>query len=571
MSRTWMVWLAIGLCTSGCVRSIGRAIVKRTGDEGVYEVSSTADPSSAPIQLNPVAEGFSQPTDLAFIPGKSDEALVLERLGRAWWVDLAQGTREQVLEVDVISVAEQGLLGVAFHPNFADNRRLFLNYTIQDNRDYTIIAEYVAKDGLPGPLTPSRELLRVEQPFQNHNGGGLAFGPDGMLYVGLGDGGARGDMLRNAQDGSTLLGSMLRLNVDGESLVPGDNPFVGNPEVRDEIYAIGLRNPWRFSFTAEGQLVVADVGQDAWEEVDVVRAGDNLGWRIREGDQCFRPAKDCPTDGLTDPIFTYGREQGGSITGGFVVTGDRAPELRDRYVFGDFVSGRMWSLAVPDEPVAVEATELGTWPVLLSSFGLDASGDLYVLDFGRGVVFSVVSGAAAPVAANRVTSAGYAACAACHGAQGEGSEAMRAPALAGLPADYVVEQLGRYRAGLRSDPTMAPLANALTEEEIRPIAEEVAAFAVTKPEPTLEGDAARGAELYATCTVCHGAQAEGTPALKAPPLVGLQDWYIVAQLAAYASGRRGTDPAAAGMAAIAQALTDENAGQDLAAHIGTLR
>ncbi|MEN0064388.1 MAG: PQQ-dependent sugar dehydrogenase [Myxococcota bacterium] len=395
------VGLIAGLLITSSCQGIRRAVVKRLSDpERIYErpeglVNATFHPIDASrgtlsVRLVELATGFREPLGIEFIPGEGARAVVLEKGGQAWVVDLETGERTPWFTVDVRTDGEQGLLGLAWSPEFRKRGTFYLNYVARKERDVTVIEEWSAPVGVSGAAKAVRTLLEVEQPYQNHNAGQLAFGPDGMLYVGLGDGGARFDPHQHGQNGQTLLGSLLRLDPDAPNLIPADNPFVEDADVRDEIYALGLRNPWRYSFTPSGQLVVADVGQDAWEEISLVQAGDNLGWRIREAGHCFRPKNDCPTEGLVDPIFEYGRDEGFSVTGGFVVTGRRAEALRGRYVFGDFVTGRMWALEVPDRARSVKALSLGQWPVLISAFGLDEAGDLYVVDYGRGSIYAVV-------------------------------------------------------------------------------------------------------------------------------------------------------------------------------------
>jgi len=575
---------ALVIMAAGCRRGIIRAAVKHLGDESAYEaVSGPLSPSFSGkdlqreqlgIQLLPVADSFVQPVDLVFLPGSSSQAVVLERVGNAVWVDLDSGARQPWLSVDAATEAEQGLLGLAFHPRFDENGKFYLNYTIRDGKDYTVVEEWDAPQGVPGDAQKRRELLRVAQPYQNHNGGDLAFGPDGMLYVGLGDGGAKDDIHGYAQDGRELLGSMLRLDVDGDSIVPADNPFLDDPDVRDEAYALGLRNPWRYTFAPSGQLVVADVGQDAWEEISVVSAGDNLGWPHREADRCFKPAEGCRTDGLVEPIFSYGRAEGQSITGGVVLTGNRAPQLRGRYLFGDFVSGRRWALSVPETPQPVEAVALGQWPLLISSFATDADGDGYVIDFGSGTLYAITtpedpalaSAGGAPAAVD------YNACAACHGADGHGSAEVEAPALAGLPADYLARQLQNYRSGARTSDQMQSLAARLSDDDIASLSAELSSLPPAAVAPTVTGgDAERGATLYAVCGACHGADGAGVAAMGTPSLVAQQDWYIADQLNAFRDGRRGAgDGYGAQMVAGVAGLGSEQDVADVVAYIQTL-
>lgn len=347
------------------------------------------------VKLTRIASGFEQPTTLAFVPGEKDTALVLEKTGALEWFDPATGDGGDVATVKVNTASEQGLLGLAFHPRFVENRRFFLNYTTEkDGKDISRVEEWSAG---PAPLRsakvkPVRVVLEVEQPYANHNGGHLAFGPDGKLYVGFGDGGFKNDPDKAGQNLGTWLGKMLRLDVDaleaGGSLVPADNPFVSKAGARPEIWAYGLRNPWRYAFAPDGRLVVADVGQDTWEEVGFAAKGDNLGWNVREGRHCFEPKEGCATAGLREPFFEYGHDEGQSVTGGVVVTGARVPALTGKYVFGDFILGKLWALTLPAEGDAalVQPASLGKWPVLPVSFALDEAGDLYVLDFAGAVL-----------------------------------------------------------------------------------------------------------------------------------------------------------------------------------------
>lgn len=353
-----------------------------------------------------VAHGFRQPTDIQFVPGGGGLAVVLEKAGAARLVDLGKAGRPSpesvapsatVLDIRVRTDSELGLLGLAFHPNYGKNGLFYVNSNPLDGAMRTRIAEWrLGRDALSkGPASDERVVLEVDQPYQNHKGGQLQFGPDGFLYVGLGDGGWRNDPHGNGQNLKVLLGKMLRIDVDhrgaGTYGIPPDNPFVGRANERPEIWAYGLRNPWRYSFDGFGRLVVGDVGQDRFEEIDVVHPGDDLGWNIREGTHCFVPPTNCSAAGLVEPIFEYGRESGSAVTGGYVYTGSAVPDLRDRYVFGDFVSGAIWAMKLPgpDLPPSglSEARLLGNWPYLVSSFGRDEDGELYLVDYSSGKVF----------------------------------------------------------------------------------------------------------------------------------------------------------------------------------------
>ena len=298
-------------------------------------------------------------------PGDDTRWFVVEQAGRVLVFDNVDSVADAVVFIDIVTRVqaggERGLLGMAFDPGFAANGRAFLNYT-RDNGGQlqTVLAAYTSPDG-GLTLDPASEtiLLRVDQPFDNHNGGHLAFGADGMLYMALGDGGGGGDPQGNGQDTRTLLGKILRIDVASgtDYAIPPDNRWAGNASCTagtgavaecPEIHAYGLRNPWRFSFDASnGDLWVGDVGQSDFEEIDRIEAGGNYGWNIREASHCFEPPSGCPTesngDPLIDPDAEYGRDVGASVTGGYVYRGAAVSALVGRYVFGDFVSGRIFA------------------------------------------------------------------------------------------------------------------------------------------------------------------------------------------------------------------------------------
>ncbi len=349
------------------------------------------------IALTQVAGGFTQPTAAEFVPGEPTTLWVLEKTGALKWTAVDGAASGTLASLDVTTSSEQGLLGLAFHPRFADTRRFVLHYTTRKAGVDVSRVELWEASGESMRMTgvePVRVVLELAQPYANHNGGHVAFGPDGYLYVGFGDGGFRDDPGLNGQNGATWLGAMLRVDVDAPVAgrgyaVPDDNPFIDTAGFAPEVWAIGLRNPWRYAFDPKGRLLVADVGQDLYEEVDVVAAGDNLGWNVREGRHCFAPKQGCATQGLVEPIFEYGRAEGQSVTGGVVSLSTRVPALAGRYVFGDFVSGRLWALPLPDGVQAVEPVALGKWPILPSHFARDAAGEVYVVDFGAGRVLRV--------------------------------------------------------------------------------------------------------------------------------------------------------------------------------------
>ncbi len=334
-------------------------------------------PASAGSALQTVATGLP-PAVYADAPAGDGRLFVALRDGRV--VTLAGCPPEATTYLDlrdrILSGGERGLLGLAFHPGFASNGRLFVNYT--DRNGDTVISEITGTD----PAS-ERIILQVAQPASNHNGGMLAFGPDGFLYVGLGDGGGGGDPFGNGQDVRTLLGSILRIGVDGRRpyAIPAGNPFAGGGG-RAEIWAYGVRNPWRFSFDSlTGDLYAGDVGQDAWEEVDVLGPGDagaNLGWPIMEGAHCFPPGSVCNPAGLTLPATEYDHSVGCSITGGYVYRGEAVPSLVGEYVYGDFCSGRLFGYRHDTGAVRELTGVLGAVPQL-SSFGTDGYGELYLV------------------------------------------------------------------------------------------------------------------------------------------------------------------------------------------------
>lgn len=350
------------------------------------------------------ALSFRQPVQLLQAPGDDGRWYVLEKGGRVFAFANRADVRRAELVLDlrdaVDARSEGGLLGMAFAPDFSRSGRVYLSYTRRGGGAATmqsVIARYVSHDG-GRTLDPAsgRALLVVDQPYVNHNGGGIAFGPDGLLYVALGDGGAAGDPHDHGQNTRTLLGAFLRLDVagDGGYAIPADNPFAGNPPcaggqgARDcpELYAWGLRNPWRWSFDrVTGRLWAGDVGQNAREEINVIERGGNYGWRWREGLLCYRPVRDCPSAGLIDPVLDYRTGvDGNSITGGHVYRGAAIPGLYGHYVFGDFVSGRVWAL-VSEPDGRVVKRELAATGLNIPAFAEDHDGELYLLDFGGGL------------------------------------------------------------------------------------------------------------------------------------------------------------------------------------------
>lgn len=285
---------------------------------------------------------------------------------------------------------EEGLLGLAFDPGYQENGYFYVYYSADNSRRSVVSRFSVDRDN---PLVADSQseliIMEVAQPFSNHNGGQLAFGPDGYLYVGLGDGGSAGDPQGNGQNLGTILGSILRIDVNGLSVtgdykIPVDNPFVDTADAQAEIFAFGLRNPWRFSFDREtGLLWTGDVGQNTWEEINIITRGSNYGWNIMEGFHCYSPAAGCNQSGLTLPVFEYDHSQGCSVTGGYVYGGDKIPDLQGHYIYGDYCSGNIWVLDY--NGTTTRNTLLVESGLHITSFGEDLSGNLYILSREGGI------------------------------------------------------------------------------------------------------------------------------------------------------------------------------------------
>ncbi|MCC5887992.1 MAG: PQQ-dependent sugar dehydrogenase [Gammaproteobacteria bacterium] len=330
---------------------------------------------------------FTQPLFLAAVPGDPRLAVV-EKGGRMRiFTPASDASSSQVildLSARVATASEQGLLGLAFDPAFTTNRHFYVHYSLGAGPRRSVIARFTW-DADSDSVDPASEkvLLEVEQPFSNHNGGMLAFGPDDFLYIALGDGGSGGDPMDHGQNLGTLLGSLLRIDVhpadpDEPYAIPPDNPFVGTAGARPEIWAYGLRNPWRFSFDRDsGDLWLADVGQNAIEEVNIIVRGGNYGWRVFEGSAAFTDSANTPPGAtFEDPVYEYPHSVGRSVTGGYVYRGSRLPALIGAYVFGDFVTGDVWALRRSGDDIDIE--HLGAVPSL-ASFGEDAQGELYAI------------------------------------------------------------------------------------------------------------------------------------------------------------------------------------------------
>jgi glucose/arabinose dehydrogenase len=367
------------------------ALVACSGGTGAIQDPPAGD---APVRLEEVASGLDAPVYLT-APAGDPRLFVVEQPGRIRIVKDGRLLPTPFLDLTdrVRSGGERGLLSVAFHPDYARNGRLFVYYT--DRNGDTRVERYtVTADPDRADPASAQPILSVEQPYANHNGGLVVFGPDGKLYVGLGDGGSGGDPHGNGQDLGTMLGKILRIDVDAGDpyAVPQDNPFVGRAGARPEIWAYGLRNPWRFAFDhSAGLLYIADVGQNEWEEIDVApadRGGLNYGWNTMEGSHCFRSSS-CARNGLTAPVVEYPHSEGCSVTGGYVYRGRRAPSLAGRYVYGDYC--QVWvrtlrrSTSGDPEQQTLALGDVGS----ILSFGEDSAGELYLLS-SNGKVYRLV-------------------------------------------------------------------------------------------------------------------------------------------------------------------------------------
>lgn len=379
----------------------GTATIRATseGQNGTATVTVTA-PASGSIALTLVVDGLNLPIHLTAPPDDFGRLFIVEQAGQILIFESGQLLSAPFLDISglVSGAFEQGLLSMAFHPDYDNNGYFYVNYT--DATDATQIVRYtVSSDPNVADAGSAFPILSVAQPTDEHNGGHILFGPDGMLYIGMGDGGTGADSENHGQNPATLLGSLLRIDVDTGSpyAIPSDNPFVGDPSGADETWAYGLRNPWRFAFDpVEDLIFIADVGQNSWEEVNAMTASDapvNYGWKILEGTNCFSP-NPCDPSGLTLPVVEYAHEAGfcsGSVTGGFAYRGNAMPSVQGHYFYADWCQQWVRSFRYVNGQVT-EATEwLTDVGAGINSFGEDAAGELYVL-LNDGRVMRVVPG-----------------------------------------------------------------------------------------------------------------------------------------------------------------------------------
>lgn len=371
-----------------------------------YTASSTETPiESGEYKLIEAFENlsFDLPVELGSPEDGSDRIFVVEQKGVIKVFPNKGNAKAATVFLDiekkVESGGEKGLLGLAFHPDYKSNGYIYVNYTRGKPLE-TVIARFKVSASNPNMADPSTEqiLLTYLQPYSNHNGGKVAFGNDGFLYIAVGDGGSGGDPGNRAQNKKELLEKILRIDVNKSSAslkygIPADNPFKNNTEgFREEIYAYGMRNPWRFNFDRQtGLLWAGDVGQNKIEEIDIIEKGGNYGWRIMEAEDCFK-SDNCNTEGLITPIISYkqGSNTGNSVTGGYVCRDKNLPALNGKYIYGDFVSGNIWALMYSGKK-AVNNELIGKLSGGLSSFGEDSKHNLFLLAYGTGKVYKLTA------------------------------------------------------------------------------------------------------------------------------------------------------------------------------------
>lgn len=344
-----------------------------------YEVQELVV-ESREIKLHKVLEGFPELTDIQFLPSRKGLALITQKNGRLSLVDLSKNTEPKLLgEIPVRTQSELGLLSVGIPKDFDKKGLIYLHLNPEGGDRRTELSEWFLDIEKPH-LERKQIIFQTPQPYANHDGGQILFDGQGHLYLGLGDGGWRNDPLDAGQDKTSELGTILRFKLDEKDFIPPDNPFLHEKGKSPYIWVYGLRNPWKFSFLPDGRLIIADVGQNKYEEISIAEKGDNLGWNIKEGKHCF--AKDpCEMKNLVDPIFEYDHNIGSSITGGYVI--QDGSKLDGSYIFGDFVTGRIWALDLKTET----AEELLSSGMNISTFGRNEKGEIFVADYGRGDIY----------------------------------------------------------------------------------------------------------------------------------------------------------------------------------------
>ena len=370
-----------------------------------------------------IADGYKKPVFITSYPNNAKLLYIVEQAGLIKLINVGKKLSRPFFDINKRVVNpnrpgdERGLLGFAFHPNHTNNGKFYINY--MDNDGNTIISEFSTNSKLRADHKSERIILKLKQPYGNHNGGDIQFGPDGYLYISIGDGGKAGDPLNAGQDLSSLFGKIIRIDIEQKPYgIPKSNPFFGQKDKREEIWAWGLRNVWRFSFDKQtGDKYLADVGQNKWEEVNFEPAsskgGLNYGWRIMEANHCYDPKENCPTEGLIKPIIEYPNDanhpafafriieelsfsetdvEGCSVTGGYVYRGQKIKSMQGQYIFGDYCSGNIWTLKVVNgkainfknrtEEINIGGGEFTTY---ISSFGQDSDGEIYIIDYNGGI------------------------------------------------------------------------------------------------------------------------------------------------------------------------------------------
>ena len=370
-----------------------------------------------------IADGYKKPVFITSYPNNAKLLYIVEQAGLIKIINDGKKLSRPFFDINKRVVNpnrpgdERGLLGFAFHPNHTNNGKFYINY--MDNDGNTIISEFSTNSELRANHKSERIILKLKQPYGNHNGGDIQFGPDGYLYISIGDGGKAGDPLNAGQDLSSLFGKIIRIDIEQKPYgIPKSNPFFGQKGKREEIWAWGLRNVWRFSFDKQtGDKYLADVGQNKWEEVNFEPAsskgGLNYGWRIMEANHCYDPKENCPTEGLIKPIIEYPNDanhpafafriieelsfsetdvEGCSVTGGYVYRGQKIKSMQGQYIFGDYCSGNIWTLRVVNgkainfknrtEEINIGGGEFTTY---ISSFGQDSDGEIYIIDYNGGI------------------------------------------------------------------------------------------------------------------------------------------------------------------------------------------
>ena len=353
---------------------------------------------------------FQDPVGIHHAGDSSNRLFIIEQQGRIKVFENNSATSSSQTFLDIRSIVDQdggyteeGLLGLAFHPNYSENGYFYVHYTdhLNGNINYprNIVARYSVSSNNPNQANLNSEqiILIVEQPYHNHNGGQMEFGPDGYLYISFGDGGSAGDPQGNGQNLSTFLGSIIRIDIDNPSGglnygIPSDNPFIDALNARDEIYAYGLRNVWRFSWDLEtGLLWAADVGQNEWEEIDIIYSGLNYGWNEMEANHCYPPGSNCNPNNFEPPIYEYELYVDGvcSVTGGYVYRGENLWMLEGKYIYGDWCTGDIWALTYDDNSNQIINTDLLQSGINITSFGTDENNELFFC--GNGSIFKITS------------------------------------------------------------------------------------------------------------------------------------------------------------------------------------